>query len=212
MRICIDLDGVICQLRRPGQEYADLEPVPGAIEKLRALRAAGHYIIIATARHMKTCDGNVGKVDRATGSDNARLARPARRRIRRNPLRQAARRHLHRRQRHAIRSLGAIAADGSTLPRSREKAHAAANPGSGRQTAMNIVMPMAGRGHRFVEVGIDVPKPLIDVRGRPMYAWATDGLPLDEAAPLDLRLPGRASGRRGRWKPTSARATPATGP
>ncbi len=46
---------------------------------------------------------------------------------------------------------------------------------------MNIVMPMAGRGHRFVEVGIDVPKPLIDVRGRPMYAWATDGLPLGEA-------------------------------
>jgi NDP-sugar pyrophosphorylase family protein len=46
---------------------------------------------------------------------------------------------------------------------------------------MNIVMPMAGRGHRFVEVGIDVPKPLIDVRGRPMYAWATDGLPLDRA-------------------------------
>lgn len=46
---------------------------------------------------------------------------------------------------------------------------------------MNIVMPMAGRGHRFVEAGIDVPKPLIDVRGRPMYAWATDGLPLDQA-------------------------------
>ncbi len=46
---------------------------------------------------------------------------------------------------------------------------------------MNIVMPMAGRGHRFVEAGIDVPKPLIDVRGRPMYAWATDGLPLNQA-------------------------------
>ena len=62
MRICIDLDGVICQLRRPGQEYADLLPVPGAIEKLRALRAAGHYIIVCTARHMKTCNGNVGQV------------------------------------------------------------------------------------------------------------------------------------------------------
>jgi capsule biosynthesis phosphatase len=62
MRICIDLDGVICQLRRPGQEYADLLPVPGAIEKLRTLRAAGHYIIVCTARHMKTCSGNVGQV------------------------------------------------------------------------------------------------------------------------------------------------------
>jgi capsule biosynthesis phosphatase len=62
MRICIDLDGVICQLRQPGQSYADLEPVPGAIEKLRALRSAGHYLIICTARHMKTCSGNVGQV------------------------------------------------------------------------------------------------------------------------------------------------------
>jgi dTDP-glucose pyrophosphorylase len=43
---------------------------------------------------------------------------------------------------------------------------------------MNIVMPMAGRGSRFAEVGYTVPKPLIDVRGRPMYAWAMDSLPL----------------------------------
>lgn len=62
MRICIDLDGVICRLREPGQTYADLEPVDGAVDKVRALRAAGHYVIIFTARHMKTCDGNVGKV------------------------------------------------------------------------------------------------------------------------------------------------------
>jgi capsule biosynthesis phosphatase len=60
MRICIDLDGVICQLKKPGETYADLAPVPGAIEKLRALRAAGHVIILCTARHMKTCEGNVG--------------------------------------------------------------------------------------------------------------------------------------------------------
>jgi capsule biosynthesis phosphatase len=39
-----------------------LEPVPGAVEKLRLLKAAGHYIIICTARHMKTCQGNVGQV------------------------------------------------------------------------------------------------------------------------------------------------------
>ena len=62
MRVCIDLDGVICRLRDPGQDYADLEPVPGAIEKLRELKDAGHYIILCTARHMKTCGGNVGQV------------------------------------------------------------------------------------------------------------------------------------------------------
>ena len=62
MRICIDLDGVVCKLRKPGQTYSELEPVPGAIEKIQKLRENGHYIIIYTARHMKTCEGNVGKI------------------------------------------------------------------------------------------------------------------------------------------------------
>lgn len=49
---------------------------------------------------------------------------------------------------------------------------------------MNIVIPMAGRGQRFVDAGYRVPKPLIDVRGKPMYAWAVDGLPLERARRL----------------------------
>ena len=49
---------------------------------------------------------------------------------------------------------------------------------------MNIVMPMAGRGSRFAQIGIKTPKPMIDVRGRPMYAWATDSLPLALASRL----------------------------
>lgn len=36
--------------------------MPGAVAKLKALRTAGHEIVIATARHMKSCDHNVGKV------------------------------------------------------------------------------------------------------------------------------------------------------
>lgn len=33
---------------------------------------------------------------------------------------------------------------------------------------MNIVIPMAGRGSRFADAGYKLPKPLIDVNGRPM--------------------------------------------
>jgi len=62
VRICLDLDGVICALRRPDQSYADLDPMPGAIQAIKRLRADGHVVIIQTARHMKTCDGNVGMV------------------------------------------------------------------------------------------------------------------------------------------------------
>ncbi len=62
MRICIDLDGVICEVRKADQTYADVAPLPGAIERIRELKAAGHTIIIQTARHFKTCGGNVGQI------------------------------------------------------------------------------------------------------------------------------------------------------
>jgi len=63
MRICLDLDGVICQLKKNiFDNYEFLEPVDGAIEKIQSLKSAGHYIIIFTARRMKTHQGNLGKV------------------------------------------------------------------------------------------------------------------------------------------------------
>ncbi|MBN9293821.1 MAG: capsular biosynthesis protein [Flavobacteriia bacterium] len=62
-RICIDLDGVIANLKKNGETYSDILPVEGAQEKLEALKRNGHYIIIQTARHMKTCEGNLGKVN-----------------------------------------------------------------------------------------------------------------------------------------------------
>jgi capsule biosynthesis phosphatase len=125
MRICIDLDGVVCRLREPGQNYADLEPVPGAVEKLRQMRAAGHTIIIATARHMKTCDGNVGQAVARQGAvtlewlarhgieyDEIHFGKPhAQVYIDDNALR--------------FESWNSIAGDGSTLPLSAEQRKAA---------------------------------------------------------------------------------------
>lgn len=46
LRICIDLDGTICDIRKDGETYADVRAKPGAAEKIRALRAAGHTVII----------------------------------------------------------------------------------------------------------------------------------------------------------------------
>ena len=36
--------------------------MPGATEKMNSLKQAGHYIILNTARHMATCNSNVGLV------------------------------------------------------------------------------------------------------------------------------------------------------
>ncbi|MGI4852223.1 MAG: HAD hydrolase family protein [Janthinobacterium lividum] len=61
-KICIDIDGTICELRRPEQSYEDLKPLDGAASKIKDLKDKGAYIIFCTARHMETCDSNVGKV------------------------------------------------------------------------------------------------------------------------------------------------------
>lgn len=62
MKICVDIDGVLCTLRKEDESYADVQMMPGAAEHLKSLKEAGHYIILNTARHMATCNGNVGMV------------------------------------------------------------------------------------------------------------------------------------------------------
>lgn len=41
---------------------------------------------------------------------------------------------------------------------------------------LNIVVPMAGRGSRFANVGYKLPKPLIEVHGRPMIEFVTHNI------------------------------------
>lgn len=46
---------------------------------------------------------------------------------------------------------------------------------------MNIVIPMAGLGSRFANAGYDVPKPFIDVKGKPMISRVMDNLAHQDA-------------------------------
>jgi NDP-sugar pyrophosphorylase family protein len=57
------------------------------------------------------------------------------------------------------------------------KARASKSPAS-------LVVPMAGRGQRFVDQGYQDPKPLIDVAGRPMIHQSLDCLPTPSARVL----------------------------
>ena len=41
---------------------------------------------------------------------------------------------------------------------------------------INIVIPMAGRGSRFAKAGYELPKPLIDLNGRPMIEVVTQNI------------------------------------
>jgi capsule biosynthesis phosphatase len=121
----------LCELRQGDQKYADVMPLPGAVEKVQGLKAAGHYIILLTARHMKTCSGNLGLVVARQGPtlfkwlekhgipyDEVWFGKPhADVYIDDNGMR--------------FTSWGEIAADGSNLPVSKEKLLAKDGEGKG---------------------------------------------------------------------------------
>ena len=48
-----------------------------------------------------------------------------------------------------------------------------------KDSKLNIVIPMAGSGKRFMEAGYKLPKPLIDVNGQPMIKVVIDNLAID---------------------------------
>lgn len=62
LRITCDIDGTIASNKTTDGSYADIVPLPDAVESLRKWKLQGHYIILQTARHMRTCNGNEGKV------------------------------------------------------------------------------------------------------------------------------------------------------
>jgi NDP-sugar pyrophosphorylase family protein len=46
---------------------------------------------------------------------------------------------------------------------------------------LSLLIPAAGKGSRFSEVGIDIPKPLIPIREIPMLVWVIANFPLNES-------------------------------
>ena len=75
---------------------------------------------------------------------------------------------------------------------------------------LTVVIPMAGRGSRFADVGYELPKPLLPVHGVPMIEVVVRNLRPARAAPVRLHLPRAststptASSRRcATWRPAA---------
>jgi capsule biosynthesis phosphatase len=64
-RIVVDLDGTLT-IDDPKIPYALKEPNQQLVATLRAYKADGFSIAVATARNMKTHDGNLGKINKLT--------------------------------------------------------------------------------------------------------------------------------------------------
>ncbi|MGV2898232.1 capsular biosynthesis protein [Achromobacter sp. AGC78] len=64
--LVFDVDGTLCEIRRDGQPYADVEPLWPVVEKLREYKREGFYIVLNSARNMRTYQGNTGLLNANT--------------------------------------------------------------------------------------------------------------------------------------------------
>lgn len=65
--IVFDVDGTLCPIRKPDEDYSELEPFEEIISLLREYKSKGFYIILYSARNMNTFQGNVGRIVAVTG-------------------------------------------------------------------------------------------------------------------------------------------------
>ena len=160
MRIVFDLDGVICELKKPSESYADVIPKNDVIEKMRDLKEDGHYLIIHTGRHMRTCNGDVSEVIEKIGKitedwlkkwkvpyDELIFGKP-----------------------HADIYIDDLGIEFSTRDNLDKKIES---------MQPYIVMPMAGHGKRFKNAGISKPKFMIEVENKTLFEWSLDSLPVE---------------------------------
>lgn len=64
--IVIDLDRTIAQAKGKNQKYIDLKPNYKVVRRLKEYKRQGFYIIIMSARNMRTFEGNLGKINAVT--------------------------------------------------------------------------------------------------------------------------------------------------
>ena len=159
MRIVFDLDGVICDLKKPSESYSEVKPKKKVIQKIRNLKEQGHYVIIHTGRHMRTCDGDVAKVIEKIGKiteewlanwdvpyDELIFGKP-----------------------YADIYIDDLGIEFSTSEKLGEKLES---------IQPVIVIPMAGEGKRFKDEGILEPKCMIKVKNKTLFEWSMESLPI----------------------------------
>ena len=174
MRICFDIDGTICELKNYIGSYEKVQPLPGVVELMKKLKNEGHTIILYTARHMKTCRGNLGLVIAKQGKtlfdwlekfeipyDEIYFGKP----YADIYIDDNCQRFEGNWNKFSDVDWANLISDENRF-------------------GLNIVITMAGAGSRFAKRGFELPKPLIPVNGIPMYRYSTNSLPLHLAERL----------------------------
>lgn len=160
MRIVVDLDGVVCGLKAPQESYSDVKPNLDMIKNLYRWREEGHTIILHTARHMRTCNGNVDEVIRKVGDITTEWL--SKWKVPYDEL-------------YFGKPYGDIYIDDLALTFTDAKS---IDRSLGDLKPI-LVITMAGKGRRFVEAGFIKPKYMINVNGKSLLEWSLESLPLD---------------------------------
>ena len=162
MRLVIDLDGVICQLKNPDESYSDVKPNDDVLNLLREWKNSGHTIIIYSARHMRSCKGNVSEVINKIGKTTTEWLEKWK---------------IPYDEIYFGKPYGDIYIDDLAITYTNT---------TDLKTKFELVtpifvIPMAGEGKRFKEQGIDEPKFLLKTKGKTLFEWSLQSLPLDLA-------------------------------
>lgn len=64
-RLVIDIDGVLT-IKNSDKDYENKTPNKEVIQRIREYDNKGYYIILQTARNMRTFDGRIGKINAET--------------------------------------------------------------------------------------------------------------------------------------------------
>ena len=160
MRIVFDLDGVICELKKPTESYSDVPPKKEVIKEMQSLKEHGHYLIIHTGRHMKTCNGDIAKVIERVGKITEDWLKkwevPFDELVFGKPYADAY-----------VDDLGIEFSTNEKLSKKLESKQP------------TIIIPMAGKGKRFKENRVLEPKYMINVKGKTLFEWSIESLPIN---------------------------------
>ena len=165
MRIVFDLDGVICEVKKPNDSYEEVKPKLDVIDLINKLHSNGDHIIIHTGRHMRTCDGNVNEVIKKVGD------------ITKNWLKKWNVRYdeLIFGKPYADMYIDDLGLTFDSANKLKEKIEC---------IKPNFIIPMGGEGKRFKNSSFNKPKFMIETKNNTLLEWAIQSLPLDFANKL----------------------------
>jgi capsule biosynthesis phosphatase len=65
-KLVVDIDGTLCPIKEPEQQYEDLVPYTAMIDMLTAYKARGFRIVLQTSRNMRSYNSNIGLINKHT--------------------------------------------------------------------------------------------------------------------------------------------------